>query len=106
MDLHFPQLSPNSRVTGNPGTTMRLKTSIRIAALVLIASLGGCANLERHNASAVSQGDDDAYCQAHGGPQGSAAYTACRKDRDVAATRSDRMERTHRDLAERMLNGQ
>ena len=35
-----------------------------------------------------------------------AAYTACRKNRDVSATRSDRMERTHRDLAERMLNGQ
>ncbi len=35
-----------------------------------------------------------------------AAYAACRKDRDVAATHSDRMEKTHRDLAERMLNGQ
>jgi hypothetical protein len=86
---------------------MRPKASMNFAALALTALLlGGCANLERHNASAVSQGDDDAYCQAQGGPQGSAAYTACRKDRDVAATRSDRMERTHRDLAERMLNGQ
>jgi hypothetical protein len=92
---------------GNPGTIMRPKTFMRFAALALPAlSLGGCANLERHNPSAVSQTDDDAYCQAHGGSQGSAAYTACRKDRDVAATRSDRMERTHRDLAERMLNGQ
>jgi hypothetical protein len=82
-------------------------TSMRHAAIVLAAlSLGGCANLERHNSNALSQTDDDGYCQAQGGPQGSAGYTACRKNRDVAATRSDRMERTHRDLAERMLNGQ
>ena len=86
---------------------MRPKIFICLATLGLPAlSLGGCTNLERHNPSAVSQTDDDAYCQANGGPQGSAAYTACRKDRDVAATRSDRMEKTHRDLAERMLNGQ
>ncbi|MBN9148204.1 MAG: hypothetical protein J0I83_08370 [Nitrobacter sp.] len=86
---------------------MQPKTLMPLAAFAVAALwLGGCANLERHNPSAVSQADDDAYCQTHGGPQGSAAYTACRKDRDVAATRSDRMERTHRDLAERMLNGQ
>jgi hypothetical protein len=86
---------------------MRLKSTTHLAALATIAlSLGGCASLERHQPTAQSQTDDDAYCQAHGGPQGSAAYSACRKDRDVAATRSDRMERTHRDLAERMLNGQ
>ena len=86
---------------------MRSKTFMRFAAFALIALwLGGCANLERHHPNAMSQTDDDAYCQTNGGPQGSAAYTACRKDRDVAATRSDRMERTHRDLAERMLNGQ
>lgn len=82
-------------------------TFTRRAAIVLtVLSLGGCANLERNNPSALSQGDDDAYCQTQGGPQGSAAYIACRKDRDVAATRPDRMERSHRDLAERMLNGQ
>ncbi|WP_439924142.1 hypothetical protein [Nitrobacter sp. JJSN] len=86
---------------------MRPKTFIRLAALGLTAlSLGGCANLERHNPTAQSQTDDDTYCQANGGPQGSPAYSACRKDRDVAASRSDRMEKTHRDLAERMLNGQ
>jgi len=91
----------------NPGSAMRLMTSTRFAIVALAAlSLAGCANLERHNPSAVSQADDDTYCQAHGGPQGSAAYVACRKDRDVAATQSDRMERTHRNLAERMLNGQ
>ncbi|MEO6945601.1 MAG: hypothetical protein ABI146_01670 [Nitrobacter sp.] len=86
---------------------MRLKTFMHLTALVMTAlSLGGCASLERHTPNAVSQTDDDAYCQTKGGPQGSAAYTACRKDRDVAATQSDRMERTHRNLAERMLNGQ
>ena len=86
---------------------MRSKTFMRLAALALTAIwLGGCANLERHNPNAISQTDDDTYCQANGGPQGSPAYSACRKDRDVAATRSDRMEKTHRDLAERMLNGQ
>ena len=89
------------------GRTTSTRAVIAMAVLSLtVLSLGGCANLERHNPSALSQGDDDAYCQTHGGPQGSAAYTACRKNRDVAATRSDRMERSHRDLAERMLNGQ
>ena len=92
---------------GNPGTNMRLKTSMQIAALAITAlSLGGCANLERHQPTAESRTDDDAYCKTNGGPQGSPAYVACRKDRDVAASHSDRMEKTHRDLAERMLNGQ
>jgi hypothetical protein len=76
------------------------------AMLLAVLTLAGCANLERHNPNAVSQMDDDAYCKTNGGPQGSAAYVSCRKDRDVAATHEDRMARTHRDLAERMLNGQ
>jgi hypothetical protein len=52
--------------------------------------------------------DDDAYCQKAGAP-GSSAYVACRKNRDVASSRaasSDRYERAHKDMAERMLNGQ
>ncbi|MBS0528506.1 MAG: hypothetical protein JSS22_03825 [Proteobacteria bacterium] len=86
---------------------MRLKTSMQFAALAMtVLSLGACAGLERHQPTAQSQIDDDTYCQANGGPQGSADYVAWRKDRDVAASRSDRMEKTHRDLAERMLNGQ
>jgi hypothetical protein len=77
------------------------------AVMMLTAlTLAGCANLERHQSNPVSQMDDDTYCQSHGGPQGSAAYVACRKDRDVAATRADGMERTHRNLTERMMNGQ
>ena len=47
---------------------MRLKTFMHLAALAMTAlSLGGCANLERHTPSAVSQADDDAYCQTKGG---------------------------------------
>jgi hypothetical protein len=76
------------------------------AVLLTVLTLAGCANLDRRNPNAVSQMDDDAYCQSHGGPQGSAAYVACRKDRDVAATHADGMERTHRNLTERMMNGQ
>ncbi|HVV40021.1 MAG TPA: hypothetical protein VHC94_03045 [Nitrobacter sp.] len=86
---------------------MRPKTGTRLAILaVAMLSLAGCANLERHQPTAQSQTDDDAYCKANAGPQGSAAYVSCRKDRDVAATHEDRMEQTHRNLAERMLNGQ
>ena len=77
-----------------------------VALLLTVLSLAGCANLDRRNPNPVSQMDDDAYCKANGGPQGSAAYVACRKDRDVAATHADGMERTHRNLTERMMNGQ
>jgi hypothetical protein len=50
--------------------------------------------------------DDDAFCRANGAAPGSSAYVACRRDRDVAASRSDaRMDRTHKNLAEDMLNG-
>ena len=85
---------------------MEPKTFMRLAVFTLtMLSLGGCANLERHHPNAMSQADDDAYCQANGGPQGSAAYTACRKDRDVqrngAIARADRRQR---DLGEYMLN--
>ncbi len=86
---------------------MRRKISLQIAALAVTAlSLGGCASFERHQPTAESRTDDDTYCKTNGGPPGSPAYVACRKDRDVAASHSDRMEKTHRDLAERMLNGQ
>ena len=69
--------------------------------------LSGCANLARHATPvAATQNDDDAYCRASGA-QGSDAYVACRKDRDhQRGMANDRMERQHRNLAERMLNGQ
>jgi hypothetical protein len=79
-------------------------------AFVLAATgllLAGCAQFERQ-AAPVDTVDDDAYCRANGVAPGSAAYVACRKDRDVAASRSassgSGIERAHRNLAEDMLN--
>lgn len=70
-------------------------------------ALAGCANLQRHASLEASHVDDDAYCQKTAGPQGSNAYVACRKDRDVQrGLADDKIERQHRNLAERMLNGQ
>jgi len=77
------------------------------AAMALLAglALAGCANLERQS-SASAQADDDAVCRNSGAP-GSDAYVACRRDRDnQRGLANDKMERQHRDLAERMLNGQ
>jgi hypothetical protein len=80
------------------------------SAFVLAAiglSLAGCAQFERQ-AAPVATVDDDAYCRANGIAPGSAAYVACRKDRDVAASRAassgSGIERAHRNLAEDMLN--
>jgi len=77
-------------------------------ALLVGLVLTGCANLERHAVPVeASQNDDDAYCKQSAGPQGSNPYVACRKDRDVQRGRADnRLESQHRNLAERMLNGQ
>lgn len=70
--------------------------------------LAGCAQFERQTAAPVATVDDDAYCRANGVEPGSAAYVACRKDRDVAASRASSggsgIERAHRNLAEDMLN--
>lgn len=76
-----------------------------LAAIGLL--LAGCAQFERQ-AAPVATVDDDAYCRANSGKPGSAAYVACRKDRDVAASRAasggSGIERAHRNLAEDMLN--
>ena len=68
--------------------------------------LAGCAQFER-NTSPQATVDDDALCRAEGEP-GSSAYVACRKNRDVQSSRaagsSSRIERSHRNLAEDMLN--
>jgi hypothetical protein len=81
------------------------------AACAIGGSLGGCAQLSQNTGPQASSQqpvmDDDAYCQKEGAP-GSSAYVACRKNRDVASSRaasSDRYERAHKDMAERMLNG-
>ncbi|HLG79492.1 MAG TPA: hypothetical protein VKY22_00630 [Bradyrhizobium sp.] len=75
--------------------------TLTLAALLLSA----CATRNEAPMSAGLSEDDDAYCQAHGGPAGSPQYVACRKDRDVqrsdALTRADKKQR---DLGEYMLN--
>jgi hypothetical protein len=94
---------PNSAFTISSVRRRRSLAAISFAVL----ALGGCANIDRHQPTAQTQTDDDAYCRSTAGQQGSPAYAACLKDRDVAASRSDsRVERTHRGMAERMLNGQ
>jgi hypothetical protein len=70
--------------------------------LSAVQSLTACAQFERNQPVAVT--DDDAICRANGVAVGSKEYIACRKDRDVQATRGDRMEQAHRNLAEDMLN--
>lgn len=73
--------------------------------------LAGCAQMSQQTARSeppAAAADDDTYCRANGVAAGSPAYVACRKDRDVAAVRagsSARMDRTHKNLAEDMLNG-
>jgi hypothetical protein len=90
-----------------------LRSPIHVrAAMLLLAglALAGCSSFERHQppqAAAAAQTDDDAACRANGVAPGSDAYVACRKDRDVRrGNATDRLERGHRNLAERMLNGQ
>lgn len=81
----------------------KLRLSIALAAGLLLSA---CAQFERNQP--VATVDDDAACRANGVEPGSAAYVACRKDRDVANSRAassnSRIERAHRNLAEDMLN--
>jgi len=82
-----------------------------LAALALTGLLAsGCAQLERQKpqeASAQTMQDDDAYCRDQAGPPGSAPYAECLKIRDQKrGAAENRIERTHRNLSERMLNGQ
>lgn len=79
----------------------------RSTLLVLTTALllGGCAQFERNTAPQANV-DDDAICRAEGEP-GSPGYVACRKNRDVQSSRASgnlRIERSHRNLAEDMLN--
>lgn len=87
----------------------------RVALLAAGLALAGCAQMSQtqsvlqsasQSAPPVAALDDDAFCRAGGAAPGSSAYVACRRDRDVAASRSDaRMDRAHKNLAEDMLNG-
>ena len=84
---------------------MSRKISKRLIALTLIAPLlAGC--LERGQPTmADTSGDDDAFCRANNVAAGSAAYVACRKDRDVQRSNANaRTDRRQRDLGEYMLN--
>jgi hypothetical protein len=84
---------------------MRLKTSTPLIALTL-AALALCACARRSDVPVLSAGeDDDAVCRAGGATVGSAAYVACRKDRDVArGNATARADRAQRSLGEYMLN--
>ena len=88
-----------------------MSTAKRFLILMAAASLGLAACAQNNPDTPIASAqvpppvDDDTYCQANGGPPGTSAYVACRKDRDVGATRgSSRMERAHKNLAEDMLN--
>lgn len=84
---------------------MRFVCGMAFAASLL---LGGCTQFERNTLPPVASQDDDAICRKAGEP-GSPAYVACRRDRDVAASRAsstnEGMERAHKGLADDMLNG-
>lgn len=68
-------------------------------------SLAGCFQSAREQSETAAV-DDDALCQKNGGPPGSNGYAACMKDRDVAREGSRaRLDRTHRNVTESMLNG-
>jgi hypothetical protein len=82
---------------------MRVPTTLLIMAIGL--SLGGCFQTAREDVAAAAV-DDDALCQRNAGPPGSSPYAACMKDRDGRRSQSqERKDRSHRRVAEDMLNG-
>jgi hypothetical protein len=97
--------------------SIAIRSPHRVRVVLLLAgfasaglALAGCSSFERHQApeaAAAAQADDDTVCRANGVAPGSDAYVACRKNRDARRGNTvDRLERGHRNLAERMLNGQ
>lgn len=93
--------------------TIAIRSPIHVCAVLMVVAgfaLAGCSSFERHpapEAAAAAQADDDTICRANGVAPGSDAYVACRKNRDAQrGGAADRLERSHRNLAERMLNGQ
>lgn len=72
--------------------------------VVLGLALSACAQVSRETASATGPADDESYCRSSGAP-GSDAYAACIKNRDVAREQTQaRRDRTHKRVAEDMLN--
>lgn len=71
--------------------------------LVATVLLSACAQIER--TPALAQRDDDGYCRANAGEQGSKAYSECLKARDAQGARSVSMDKAHLRNSEQMLLG-
>lgn len=87
---------------------MSVQMSVRLSKLSLLMVLGlglsACAQISRETAGSAGLADDDAACRSSGAP-GSDAYAACVKNRDVSREQSQaRRDRTHKRVAEDMLN--
>lgn len=78
-------------------------TPVLLATALLLSACSSMPSFERNQPGAAAAVDDDTFCLKQG-PAGSKEYVACRKDRDVQSTRTDRIERAHRNMAEDMLN--
>jgi hypothetical protein len=79
---------------------MNLKFAITLTLAAL--ALAACSH---RGDTTVSLGDDDAFCRANNVQVGSAAYVACRKDRDAErANAAAHADQKQRGLAEYMLN--
>nr|WP_275248744.1 hypothetical protein [[Pseudomonas] carboxydohydrogena] len=85
-----------------------MRPAIAMAAFAASLLVSACAQFDRTSLPQAAATDDDAICRQQGEP-GSQPYVACRRDRDVAASRASRseagVERAHKNLAEDMLNG-
>ena len=82
---------------------MRASLSRCFVFLAAALALAGCFQT-RPSPVASAAADDEALCSSRGAP-GSNDYAACMKDRDIARERSQaRTDRTHRRVAEDMLN--
>ena len=86
---------------------MRLNVSTLATALALASlTLTACAKRNELPVSSALNEDDDTFCRGGGKvAPGSAAYVACRKDRDAQRGNAiDRADKKQRNLAEDMLN--
>ena len=64
-------------------------------------TLAACAQIER--APPLAQRDDEGYCRANAGEQGSKAFAECLQSRDAQAASSSRLDKAHRRFSEDML---
>jgi len=85
---------------------MRLNIAGYLIALALISPmLAGCLEKGQPTLINADGDDDDAFCQRNNVKQGSSAYIACRKDRDVQRNNANaRADKRQRDLGEDMVN--